>query len=88
LGEHVANAGCAHTYEHLDEIGSRYRIEGNVGFAGDGAGKQGLARPGRTNQKTAFRHLPAELLKTLWILEELDDFLEFFLGFVDTGNIG
>src|SRR3546814_17038335 len=60
LFEHVAHARGADADEHLDEIGPRNGEEGNPRLAGDGAGEQGLAGAGRTDEQRALRNLAAE----------------------------
>src|SRR6202043_2137696 len=47
LLEHVAYPAGADADEHLDEVRARDGEERHVGFAGDGAGEQGLAGAGR-----------------------------------------
>src|SRR2546430_2397621 len=63
LLEHVAHARRADADEHLDEIGTRNREERHVGFAGDGAGEQGLAGARRADQQHAFRDAAAQPLE-------------------------
>src|SRR5262249_27742518 len=87
LLEKVADAACADADEHLDEIGSADREERNVRFAGHRARKQRLAGAGRAHQQNAFRNASAKLLEFLWFLQELDDLLELFFGFVDARDV-
>ncbi len=42
LVEHVAHTGGAHADEHLDEVRTGDREEGDFRLAGDGLGQQGL----------------------------------------------
>ena len=63
LLEQVADAGRTDTDEHLDEVRARDREERHPGLAGDGAGEQGLAGPGRAEQQHALRDLGAHLLE-------------------------
>src|SRR5579875_2041892 len=87
LFEEVANAAGADADEHLDEIRAGDGEEGDVGFAGDGAGEQGLAGARRPDHEDALGDAAAELLEFLGFAEELDDFLELFLGFVDARDV-
>ena len=87
LLEKIANAAGADADEHFDEIRTGDREERNVGFAGNGAGKQSLAGSRRPDQQHALRNASAELLEFLRIFQEVDNFVELFLGFVDTGDI-
>ena len=72
LLKHVAHARRADTDKHLDEIGAADREEGNIGFAGDGAGEQSFARSGRTDQQHAFRDSSTKLLKLFRIAQKFD----------------
>jgi hypothetical protein len=88
LLEHVAHAGCADADEHFDEIRTGNREEGHIGFAGDRTRRQRLAGAGRADEQHAARDLAAEPLELLRIAQELDDFLEILLGFIDAGDVG
>ena len=87
LLEKIANAARADAHEHLDEIRTRNREEWNVRFARNRASQQSLARSRRPDEQHAFRNAPAELLEFLRIFQEVDDFVELFLGLVDSGYI-
>ena len=87
LLEQVADARGADADEHLDEVGAADREERDVGFAGDRAREKRLARSRRAHQQDALGDPAAELLELLGFLEELDDLLEFFLGFVHPGHV-
>ena len=87
LLEHVAHAAGADAHEHFDEVGTRNREERHIGFARDGAREQRLARSRRADQQHAFGNAAAETLEFLRIAQELDDLLQFFLGFIDAGDI-
>src|SRR5258705_190157 len=63
LLEEVADARGADADEHLDEVGSRDREEGNVGLAGDRPGQERLAGARRPHQQHALRDLSAQLLE-------------------------
>ena len=75
LLEHVAHAPGADADKHFDEIRAADRKERHIGFAGDGAREQRLARAGRSDQQHAFRNAAAELLKLLRVAQELDELL-------------
>ena len=82
--EHVAHPAGADADEHLDELGARDREERHSGLAGDRAGQQRLARSRRPVQKHALGNPPAQPLKFLRALEELDDLLKLRLGVLET----
>ena len=87
LLEQIADAAGAHADEHLDEIRTRNREKRNVGLAGNGARQQRFSGPRRADEQNAFRNAPAEFLKLLRLAEELDDFLQFFLGLFHARDI-
>ena len=87
LFEHVAHAAGADADEHLDEIRAGDGEERHIRLAGDGSGQQRLTGTRRADQQTALGDLAAEALELLWVLEELDDFLELGLGLVDARDI-
>src|SRR5436853_4694958 len=87
LLEKITDAACANTDEHLDEIRTGDGEERYVGFAGDRAGEQSLAGAWRSDEQDALRNTAAKLLEFLRILQELDDFLQLFFGFVGPSNV-
>ena len=87
LLEQVADAGRADAHEHLDEFRSAEAEKRHVRLAGDGAREQRLARAGRTDEQHALGNPPAEVRVLFRILEELDDLLQFVLGFVHAGDV-
>src|SRR5271163_1903111 len=87
LLEEIAHAAGADADEHLDEIGARNREERDICFAGNRAREQSLSCSRRANQQHALRNAPAELLEFLRILQEVDDFVQLFLGLVDSGHV-
>ena len=87
LLEEIADAACADADEHFDEVRTGDGEERNVGFAGDCAGEQRFAGSRRSDEQDALGNAAAELLELLRLAQELDDFLQLFLGFVDAGHI-
>jgi hypothetical protein len=88
LLEQVADPGGADTDEHLDEVGPGDGEERHAGLAGDGAGEQGLAGPGRAVQQHALGDLGAHGLELLRVLEELLDLAQLLDGLVGAGDVG
>ncbi|MCY1353260.1 hypothetical protein D9M69_395970 [compost metagenome] len=88
LVEHVADAGCADTDEHLDEVRTGNREERHLGLAGDGLGQQGLTGTGRADHQHAARDAAAETLELARIAEEFDQFADLLLGLVAAGDVG
>ena len=87
LLEEVAHARGADADEHLDEVRARDREERHAGLAGDGAGQQRLAGPGRPVQQHALGDPGAERLELLRVLEELLDLVQLLDGLVDAGDV-
>src|ERR1019366_2210155 len=87
LLEEVADAAGADADEHFYEVRTGDGEERNIGFAGDGAGEQGLAGAGGADQQDAFRNASAEFLKLLRLTQEFDDLLQLFFGFLDSGHV-
>ncbi|CAM3908256.1 hypothetical protein STAL104432_30540 [Streptomyces albus] len=88
LLEQVADAGGAHTDEHLDEVGAGDRVERHPGLAGDRAGQQRLTGAGRAVEQHTLGDLGADGLELCGLLEELLDLLEFLDGLVGAGHVG
>ena len=87
LVEQVPDPRGADPDEHLHEIRAADREEGDIGFAGDGPGEEGLPGPGSPYEQNALGDASAELLELLGVLEELDDLIELFFGFLDAGHV-
>ena len=87
LFEQVAHARSADADEHFDEVRSTDREERDIRFACNRARKQRFSGAGGTDQHDAFRNAAAELLELLRLLQKVDNFLKFFLGFFDTCHI-
>src|SRR6476619_1258162 len=87
LLEQITNAAGADADEHFDEVRTRDGEERHVRLARDGSRKQRFARSRRSDQQNALRNSPAELLKFLGFTEELNNFLQLFLGLLYPGNI-
>ena len=87
LVEQVAHPAGAHTDEHFHEFRAGDREERHAGLTGDGLGKQGLAGSGRADQQNALGDARTQLDEFLRLLQELDHFLQFFLGFIHPGHI-
>ncbi len=88
LFEHVAHAAGAHAHEHLDEVRTGDAEERHLGLAGDGLGQQRLAGTGLADHQHAARDLAAQLLELAGVAQELDQFADFLLGFIATGDVG
>ena len=87
LFEHVAHAACADADEHLDKVRTGDREERHIGFARDRTRDQGLTRAGRADEQRTFWNLAAQTLELGRVFQELDDFLQFFLGFINACDV-
>ena len=85
--EEVAGPLGADTGEGLDEVGPGEGEERQLGLAGDGAGQEGLAGPGRPDQKAAARCLRAQGEEAVGSLEELHQLAEVVDGLVATRHV-
>ena len=88
LVEQVTHTGCAHADVHLHEVGTGDGIEGHAGLTGTGTGQQGLAGARRAHQQHTVGDAGTQRIELVRALEEFDDFLQFFLFLVLTGNVG
>ena len=86
--EHVANTGRTDTDKHFHEVGTRNREERHLGLAGNGFGEQRFTGTRRTDHQHAARDTPAQLLEFGGVTQEVDQLLDFFLGFITAGNVG
>src|SRR5215204_1349013 len=87
LLEQIADTARTDADEHLDEIGTRDREERHICLTRNCLGQQRLTRSRRAHHQNALRDLAAELLEFLRVFQEFDDLLEFFLRFIDTGDV-
>ena len=87
LVEQVTHAARAHANEHFHEFRTGDGEEGHARFPGHGLRQQGFARPRRPDQQHPFGDARAEGEEFLGFLQKLHDFLQFFFGFVHTGDV-
>ena len=88
LLEKATHAARAHADEHLDELRAGNAEERDLGFAGDRARKQRLARARRSDEQAAARDLRAELLVFARIHQEVLDLLKLLDRLVLAGDVG
>src|SRR5579859_755015 len=87
LLEKIADPARADADKHFHEVRTGNREERHVCFAGNRACQQSFAGAWRSDQQHALGNTTAQFLELLRILQELDNFLQLFLGFVGTRNI-
>ncbi len=87
LVEEVAHAGCAHADEHLDELRTTDREERHARLTRDGLREKRLARTWRADEQHSLWNAGTERGELLRVLEELDDFLQFFLWLINAGDV-
>src|SRR5467141_1156402 len=87
LVEQVADAACADTDEHLDELRSGDREERNSRLASHGLAKQRLASAGRANQEHPLGDARSKRDELFRIFEELHDLGELLLRFLHTRDV-
>jgi hypothetical protein len=88
LLEEVTDTGGADTDEHLDEVGTRDRVERDARLARDGTREQGLAGAGRAVQQHALGDLGADGLELRRLLQELLDLVELLDGLLGARDVG
>ena len=87
LLEQVAHPCRADPDEHFDELGAIDGKERHLCLTGNRARQQGLAGARWAEQQDTPGHVRTEAPVLVRLLEKADNFLQFNLGFVDTGNI-
>src|SRR5467141_2715710 len=87
LFKEIAHAAGAHADKHFHEVRTGNREEGNVGLSSYRARQQRLARSRRSDKQDTLRNSSAQLLELLRIFQELNNFLQLFLGLVRTGDV-
>ena len=87
-GEEIAHAARAHADEHLHEVRPRHREERNLGLSGHRTGEHRLSGSGRAHQQHALRNFGADVGEAPGVLEEVNDFADFLLDTLVTGDVG
>src|SRR5690554_2988712 len=87
LLEHVAHPAGADTDEHFYKIGAGDSEERHLGLAGNRLGQQCLTGTGLTDHQYAARDMPTQTLELARVAQEFNQFADFFLGLVATGDI-
>ena len=87
LVEQVADTGRADTDEHLHKIRSSQREERHLRLPGNRLCQKRLSGSGRTDQESALRQLCTDLRIPFRMLQEIDCFLQGFLGLILAGDI-
>src|SRR5580698_1165439 len=83
LLKQISNAAGADAYEHLDEVRTGNRKEGDIRFAGDRPGEQRLACARRTHQQHTLRDASSQLLESSRLAQEFDNLLQFLFSFLN-----
>ena len=87
LFKQIANAACADTDEHFNEIRAGDGKERYISLAGNGAGKQGFTGSRRAYQQHTLRNAAAKLLKFLRLAKKFNNLLELFLRLIHAGDV-
>ena len=80
--EQVADTGRTYAYVQFNKVGTGQGEEGNMRFACNRLGQQGLTCSGRSHKKRALGELGSDLDIFARIMQEIDHFLQGFLGLV------
>ena len=87
LFEQISDSRRAHADKHLHEVGPANVEERHARFPGDGLCQERLPCSGRSDNQHALWDSTAQLLKFPGIFQELDNLLDLFFRFIDTGHI-
>ena len=87
LLEQIADARRADADEHFHEIRAAHAEKWHFRFSGNRPRKERFARSRRADEQDAFWNFAAEPLKFLRRFQKFHDFLQFFFGLVNSGDI-
>src|SRR5712691_4818593 len=79
LLKEIAHSCGAHPSKHLYKIRATQAEKRHMGLARHGPGQERFARAWRTNQQHALGNPTAQSHVSLWLPQEIDNLLEFFL---------
>src|SRR5262249_13703109 len=74
--------------EHLDKVRAAEAEKRYTGLARHRPGQERFARPWRANQQDPFGNTTTKRDVLLWLPQEIDNLLEFFLGLLGVCHIG
>ena len=83
----VTYTGGTDTDVHFDKVRAGDGVERHTRLACAGTGQQRFTSTRRAHQQHAVGNTCAQGIELAWSLEELDDFLQFFLFFISTSHI-
>jgi hypothetical protein len=87
LSEDVSDTGSSYTDEHLDEFRTTDGDEWNSGFSRNGLGQKGLTGTGGSIKDDTTGDAASVLGVCFGLLQEINNFGEFELGTVTSGNV-
>ena len=87
LTEEVANTRGTDADKHFHEVGTAHGEEWYLCLACYSLGKEGLTCSRRTYQQGSLWNLTTEVGVFLWVLEEIDDFLNLLFGTLLSGYV-
>ena len=87
LFEEIPHPGGTHPHEHFHEVRAGHAEKGNPGLTGNGPGQEGFPRARGAHQQGAFGNLAADVGVFGGGFEKIDDFHQFILGLVASGDI-
>ena len=87
LLKHVSNTRRTDADEHLNEIRTGDRKERYFRFARNCFREERLTSTRRADEQHATGNASTKLLKLARILQEINDFSDFFFGFIATGDV-
>ena len=85
--EQVAHAACANANKHFDEIRAGNRKERNIGFACNRLRQESFSTTRLPRQQNSAWNASAKFAEALWVLQKFNNFLNFFLRFLNASDI-
>jgi hypothetical protein len=87
LSKDITDTGSTNTDKHLHKLGTRDTDEWDTGFTGNGLGKKGLSCTWGSIQDDTTWDTATILGVRLGLFQKVDDFGQFQLGSVASGNV-
>jgi hypothetical protein len=87
LLKEITHSCCAHPSKHFHKLRATQAEKWYMGLARHGPGQESFARAWRTNQQHALGNPTTQSHVSLWLPQEIDNLLEFFLGLLGIRHI-
>ena len=88
LDKQITDTGRADTDKHFNEVRTADTEKRHIRFAGNGFRQERFTGTGRAEEQHAFRNFRADGVIFARVLQKINDFRQFLLGFFFAGDIG